>query len=161
LTKDGVATVVTEIQNSQMYKAARELRGLVSDETLAAFDGLDTDKPEGGLPTFDAAKWLDDAVLDRRHGLIHHVHVLRDTFEGLATALEDVAGGITETDTAGGESVQSTNSGQLRTTPDTLQDVRPEAVSGVDRKLHDMADHPDYVAGQLESPDIVGAGKLR
>ena len=139
----------------------RELRGLVSDETLAPFEGLDTDKPEGGLPTFDAAKWLDDAVLDRRHELIHHVHVLRDTFDGLATALEEVAASVTETDTAGGESVMRTNSGQLRTTPDTLQDVRPEAVSGVNSKPHDMPDHPDYVAGQLESQDVAGAGQLR
>jgi len=94
-----MATDKTCIDAGAMERAATDLEGLITDATLKDFDNLKSFVLEAGPDGFDAAKWLEHVVIDRRHGMIEHVKTLKFVFDGLAKTLRNISKTISTTDT--------------------------------------------------------------
>ena len=79
--------VTTSIDGVAIDLLVTRLRGLVPPSLLADLRQPDTPRLQATGALFDAARWLDDVVEDRRQALAEHVWELHLLFEELADAL--------------------------------------------------------------------------
>jgi hypothetical protein len=94
--------------DGEIFKAAiNEIADLVTADMLTNFQRLTKFNLQAGHPDFDAAQWLEDRLVDRRHGLIAHVENMDSVFQSLAKTLKTVAETISEQDSANGNSVEN------------------------------------------------------
>lgn len=102
-------TVTTSIDGIAVDLLVTRLRALVPPAVLADLARPDTSRlaADGGL--FEAARWLDDVVEDRRQALSEHVQQLQSLFEELADALVRVRGEISLVDSTGAQTLAASS----------------------------------------------------
>lgn len=89
----------TEIDPEALKTAATELEKLIDQPTRDLMAKLTDMAPEAG--EFDAAKWIEDRVQDRRGALRQHFTDLDEAFNSLAVKLRGVVDIISDKDDEG------------------------------------------------------------
>ena len=93
-------TTTTSIDGEAVDVIVTRLRGLVTPAMLAELEKPDSSPLDADGPGFDAARWLDDVITDRRQALAELVRNLRSVFEELADTLASVRNEISRTDSS-------------------------------------------------------------
>jgi len=91
-------SVTTAVDGVAVDRLVTRLRILVPPALLAELERPDAPRLHAGGALFEAARWLDDVVEDRRHALAEHLRQLRALFEELAGTLERARGELSLAD---------------------------------------------------------------
>jgi hypothetical protein len=97
----------TGIDRTTIDKAVTDLKALIPDSMITDFDAVDKLLYEAGPAGMDAATWLEDVVMDRRHGMLEHTKQLKFIFNGLGDALTAVANTLQNQDTTSAGNLES------------------------------------------------------
>jgi hypothetical protein len=142
------------IDNGAMKRAVQTLRELVPDDLLGQFEKLNEHELNAGPDSFDAARWLEELLVDRRHGMIEGAKFVKVVVDGLADALEKVMNIFEQTDEEGALSIEDQRLTELNGWIDRAlgADIPPAAPGN-----HYLFGRTDYNSGDTgELPSYLG-----
>lgn len=138
----------TKIDVNALNTSATNIGNIAQD--TSPFDKLAAMDPTTG--TFDAAKWLQDIVRDRRDGLVQHGRDLQKVFADMQAHLQSIATDYQNADTSNADGISKLN-GQIDSEISTLQTQMQNDAPGLYGTASGSSSAPpNYNSGDNTSP---------